>query len=91
MNPMLVASMTSKRKEHPVGSVAIKELYGKSGKTRDGWAVMVKVARSSKGRSGWYWFETYRSKIYADGRDVDDCTGCHSSGIDEVLTPVPLR
>ena len=87
VNPTLEESMKNGNSEHPVGSASVKEMY-KNGKAF-GWAVMVKTDKG-KGGDGWYWYEvtstTDSSKIYAEGNGSTSCVGCHSPGVDYVVT-----
>ncbi len=61
------------------GSAAVKELFGGSGNEVRGWAVMIKVEEESDGGNGWYWYERFGNSVFADGRGVRGCTGCHST------------
>ena len=72
---------------HPVGSAAVKELYG-DGETVLGWSVMVRVDATAGG-SGWWWSEDFGGKTYASSVGASLCTGCHSAGKDFVRTPWP--
>jgi cytochrome c553 len=92
INPTLESSLQAESAEHPVGAASVKELY------RDaevfGWAVMVKTQAGTGGES-WYWYEVFSttdgSNPVADGNGVGLCAGCHSAGVDSVLTPYPLQ
>lgn len=89
LTPSLVDSLEAGAGEHPVGSAAVKELYGSTQEVQ-GHAVMVKVA-AGMGAETWYFFEEYRGSVIADGVDVSLCSGCHAAGQDFVLTPFPLQ
>lgn len=89
INEELVTSLDSGEAEHPVGSAAIKELYG-DGEEVAGFAVMVKT-REGSGGDAWYWYEGYRGTLYADEQGDSSCTGCHSSGVDHFRSPFPLQ
>lgn len=69
---------------HPLGSAAIKELYG-DGTTVLGWTVMVKVAEDGTD-DDWYWWEWFEDSTLADGTGLGVCVGCHGAGVDFVLT-----
>jgi hypothetical protein len=88
VNPVLAASLATGATEHPLGSAAVKELYGNSN-TAAGWAVMVRTQAGTGGKS-WYWYEQY-GKLEIAGQGDRNCTGCHAAGRDQVLTPFPLR
>jgi hypothetical protein len=88
VNPQLFDSLATGNRTHPVGAGAVKELY--SGRTRNGWAVSVKVASGSESDT-WYWYEIIGNSIVADGIGEALCAGCHADGADHVLTPYPLQ
>lgn len=91
VNPCLFASLDADAATHPVGAVAVKQLYG-DGATVEGHSVMIKVAEGEGGDS-WYWLEQYQGNTYADGVGSGLCTGCHGGpgNRDYVLTPWPLQ
>ncbi|GMV40778.1 MAG: hypothetical protein AMXMBFR64_24940 [Myxococcales bacterium] len=89
VNGPLAASLAAGAQVHPVGSAAVKELYG-NGDTVLGWSVMVRASAAAQGQ-GWYWYEDWQGTIYADDVGASLCTGCHSGGTDYVLTPWPLK
>jgi hypothetical protein len=74
---------------HPVDAAAVKELYG-DGDDVVGWSVILKVGDGAGG-DAWYWLESYRGTIYADGVGEGLCTGCHGAGVDHFLSPFPLQ
>jgi hypothetical protein len=90
VNDVLLGSLEAGAASHPVGSAAVKELYGAGGTVR-GWSVEVKVQADSAGGNGWYWYEGYQGDVYADGTGAGICTGCHGGGNDYVLSPFPLQ
>lgn len=91
LNPVLFESMQANNKEHPVRSVAVKELYG-DGDTVQGWAVEIKTATGQKdGGNNWYWYEIFSNRTVRDAQGVALCSGCHNTGRDYVLTPWPLQ
>lgn len=94
ITPSLEASLAAKATEHPMGAAMVKELYG-SGSEVTGWAVAVKTAGSSAAGDSWYWYEifgtTSATKPVADGKGLPGCKGCHSGGVDFVLSPYPLQ
>jgi hypothetical protein len=88
-NDTLVASFDAGNAEHTVGSASVKELFDDAG-TRTGWAVMVKAAAGADAQS-WYWYLENGGMVMADANGVDACEGCHSPGVDRVLTAYPLQ
>ncbi len=85
VNDKLHASMQAGNSEHPVGSVAVKELY-KDG-SFIGWATAVKAKQGEKGH-GWHWYENLNtenndSPVVA-GLGESKCAGCHSAGKDYI-------
>ncbi len=90
LNPVAYESMQSGAKDHPKGTVTVKELYGQ-GATVQGWSVAIKTAADSSGGSNWYWYEIFQNKVVKDGQGVLLCRACHLTGRDYVLTPWPLR
>jgi hypothetical protein len=97
LNAPLIASLTTGAAAHPAGSAVVKELFGRSGDTVRGWSVMIKLDPDSAGGNGWYWYESFGGSIFAAGRGVGLCTGCHRSDYqgltsrDFLLTPFPLQ
>ena len=89
VNDTLLASLEAGSKDHPVGSTAVKELYGSSPEV-GGWAVMVKVAPGSSD-DNWYWYEVFEGTTYADETGNAGCGNCHGQGLDFVRTPIPLQ
>jgi hypothetical protein len=90
LNPILFESMTAENDEHPVGSIAVKELY-ESGDTVKGWAVAIKTTLQAGGGSNWYWYENYKDETIKDGQGEFLCKACHFTGSDYVLTPFPMQ
>lgn len=86
----LFESLDSGAQAHPVRSAAVKELYGTTSEVQ-GWTIAVKRAEDSANGDGWYWYEIYEGSVLADGDGLGVCTGCHSGGLDYVLTPFPLQ
>ncbi|MBC8070948.1 MAG: hypothetical protein IAG13_21660 [Deltaproteobacteria bacterium] len=89
VNDALFASLDAGNGEHPQDAAVVKELFAGDGSI-SGWAVMVKV-EPGQGGASWYWYEIVGTSTYADGIDEGLCTGCHSGGVDQVLTPFPLQ
>lgn len=83
-NDKLDKSMVAGNAEHPVGSVAIKELH-KDGKMY-GWAAAIKAREDDGKGNGWYWYETLSltdgRKPVAASLGANMCVGCHSTGED---------
>jgi hypothetical protein len=94
LNPTLFDALTSGSTNFPVGSAAVKELWGNGSKLL-GWAVFVKTQADSAGGNGFYWYEIYNttdpSSPVADGNGVGLCSGCHSNGNDYYMSPFPLQ
>ncbi len=90
LNPVAFESMQSGAKDHPKGTVTVKELYGQ-GDTVQGWSVAIKTATDSSGGANWYWYEIFQNKVVKDGQGVLLCRACHLTGRDYVLTPWPLK
>ncbi len=90
INDALFESLSANDTQHPAGAAAVKELYGRTGTTVLGWAVMLKVQDDSDDGRGWYWYETFNG---SGGGGIGDpvCTGCHSEGRDFVRIPFPLQ
>jgi len=89
IDPTLSASLDAGNTQHPVGSTAVKELYGDDDR-RDGVSIMLKT-KEGTGPEQWYWYERYEGETYADGQADGLCTGCHEAGIDGFRTEFPLR
>ena len=88
LNDVLEQSQDQQNTEHPVGSIAVKELYRSDGTTLYGYAIEQKVAEGSDGNS-WLWYEDLDisdEDVDYYGRDLRLCVGCHSSGTDHVRT-----
>lgn len=94
LNPTLFDALTAGSTNFPIGSAAVKELWGNGSKLL-GWAVTVKVQADSANGAGFYWYENYSttdpSSPVADGTGVGLCTGCHSNGKDFFMSPFPLQ
>lgn len=94
MNDTVAESLKKDNKEHPKGSVIIKEQY-KDGASY-GWAVMAKTADKTANGDGWFWYEVLSDKDItkkaALGNNVPGCVGCHApSQRDMVLVPFPFK
>ncbi|MCR9164236.1 MAG: hypothetical protein ACE37F_17900 [Nannocystaceae bacterium] len=89
VNDTLLTSLEAGSEDHPLGSTAVKELYG-ADEALGGWAVIVKVAPGSSADS-WYWYESFEGTTYADETGNAGCGNCHGQGQDYVRTPVPLQ
>jgi hypothetical protein len=83
VNDALFDSLSAGATVHPVGSTAIKELYG-SGPNVRGWAVEIKTGDEPDG-DGWFWYERYDGDVFAQSNGAGICTGCHSDGTDYVF------
>jgi len=94
INDTLADSLTKGNKEHPKGSVIVKEQY-KDGKSL-GWAVMVKTQEITDAGKGWFWYEVLSDKDISQkaamGNGVLGCVSCHApSPKDMVLIPFPFK
>jgi hypothetical protein len=89
MNDTLDQSLRAGAAEHPIGSIAVKELH-KEGKLI-GWAAAIKARADDGQGNGWYWYEnlstTESGSPVAAGIGHQLCVGCHSTGQDFVRTP----
>ena len=86
LNPTLDESQKAGNSQHPLGSIAVKELYQSDGITIKGYALEQKISADSGG-SSWLWYEdlnTGDTKVDFYGVGLSTCTGCHSSGSDYV-------
>jgi len=90
VNDALFDSLTAAQAQHPPGAAAVKELYGRSGDTVLGWAVMTKLQADSAAGQGWYWYEAFGT-FASGGVGLSICTGCHADGRDFVRIPFPLQ
>ncbi len=90
LNSAAFDSMQSGAKNHPQGTVTVKELYGQ-GHTVQGWSVGIKTAADSAAGANWYWYEIFQNKVVKDGQGILLCRACHLTGRDYVLTPWPLK
>jgi hypothetical protein len=94
MNDVIATSKKQGKKQLPVNSCVVKEMFTKAGDLQ-GWAVMIKTNDDSNSGKGWFWYEvtsaTDPSKIAAIGNGVPGCMGCHAAGRDMVLTSFPLK
>jgi hypothetical protein len=91
INETLDQSLTAGNTSHPIGSAAIKELYGDDGTTRIGWAVSVKTADDSGDGMGWYWFRSADGMVTHESNGNADCTACHAPGVDYFTSSYPLQ
>jgi hypothetical protein len=91
VNNRLFDSLQQGLVSHPAGAATVKELYGRGGSAVMGWSVMVKVEDDSAGGQGWYWYERFNTSLFADGRGVGGCSGCHAIGRDFIRIPFPLQ
>jgi 6-phosphogluconolactonase (cycloisomerase 2 family) len=95
INDTLANSLKQGNKEHPVGSVIVKEQYNAKGESL-GWAVMVKTSDQTNYGKGWFWYEVLSDKDISQkaamGNGVPGCVGCHApSPKDMVLIPFPFK
>lgn len=87
-NDVLTASFDAGNTNHTVGSASVKELYDAMD-TRVGWAAMVKITDGEDANS-WYWYIDDGNSV-TDGNGIGGCDGCHSAGVDRVVTAYPLQ
>lgn len=88
LNPKLANSFKAGNTTHPIGSVAVKELYKDD--SLIGWVASVKAKEDDGKGNGWYWYENLSTTdgtnpiVYGLGAQM--CTGCHAPGNDFLLT-----
>ncbi len=89
-NDAVAGSLRANNEVHPVGSILVKELYERDGKTLRGHALDVKVSEGP-GKDTWIFYEgfgpDYSNNYY--GRAHSTCHGCHEAGKDYVTSPLP--
>ena len=94
MNKTIGDSLLAMNKNHPVGSLMVKEMFTKSGDPT-GWAVMVKTQDETNQGKGWFWYEIAdldkTPKVVTHGNGVSGCYQCHSIGRDTVRSHFPLQ
>jgi 6-phosphogluconolactonase (cycloisomerase 2 family) len=95
INDTLANSLKQGSKEHPAGSVIVKEQYNAKGESL-GWAVMIKTSDQTDSGKGWFWYEVLSDKDISQkaamGNGVPGCVGCHApSPKDMVLIPFPFK
>lgn len=95
MNDIIANSLKAGNKEHPKGSIIVKEMFDASN-TLKGWAVMVKTDNATgQNGKGWFWYEitspTDMNSIAALGNGVIGCFACHKVGPDMVRSTFPLE
>ncbi len=87
-NKKLAESMSQGNDSHPIGSLAVKELFKDN--TLIGWALAIKSKEDSGKGDGWYWYEnlstTDSKNPVAAGMGHVSCVGCHAPGKDFVRT-----
>ncbi len=85
-NETLASSLKEKNTLHPVGSIAVKELYASDGITLNGYAVEGKTS-DVPGGDAWLWYEGFFPELNQYyGQGLSTCIGCHSSGVDFVTS-----
>ena len=88
-NSILADSLKAKSSTHPVGSIAVKELYSSDGTTLKGYALEAKL-EEGQGGNGWLWYEGFSPKFNEYyGQGLSTCTGCHAGGSDFVTSAPP--
>lgn len=95
-NDKLDGSFAAGNKTHPIGSIAVKELYDKKDDSKHiGWALTFKAREDDRKGHGWYWYEvtslTDGSKPIAASFGNAKCVGCHKPGVDFNLTKALKR
>lgn len=92
INPAFEASLQAGNIEHPVGSMAVKEIFTNG--ELSGWAAMIKVEPGVLDNN-WYWYEVLDTAPgtapVAAATGVSVCVNCHRSGTDFLWTNYPLR
>ena len=82
--------MQSGAKQHPKGTVTVKELYGQ-GSTVQGWSVGIKTAADSSSGSNWYCYEVFQDKVVKDGQRHTSMPELSLHRARYVLTPWPAE
>ena len=75
LSPKLDASLAAGNTSHPVGSAAVKELFGDGAEVM-GYTVWLKSEDGDEG-SDHYWYERFDGRTFADGLGESICVGCH--------------
>lgn len=94
-NDVLARSWRAGAPVHPVGSAAVRELWGGDLLTLKGFALMHKTGVSGDVGEGWYWFEVFGTTAEARPTVAEagarGCVGCHSHAVDFVHSPETPR
>jgi len=94
-NEALATSWRAGAQEHPVGSAAVRELWGGDLQTLKGFALMHKTGASGDVGEGWFWFEVFGTTAEARPTVAEagarGCVGCHSHAVDFVHSPETPR
>jgi hypothetical protein len=80
--------------EHPVGAMAIRELYADDLQTLEGFALAIKTGAHANPAQSWFWLEVFgldpdSEPIIAE-HAAPGCMSCHSEGVDFIRSPYPL-
>lgn len=95
LSPSLVDSLAAGSGEHPVGAIAVRELYAEDLELRHGFALALKAGDSaSDAAQNWFWLQVFgldedsRPVIAAHG--ARGCVKCHQEGADFIRSSYPL-
>lgn len=91
MNECLTESIAAGNTVHPIGSMAVKELYG-TGDTVLDYAALIKVDdQSPDDGHDWYMHKIAGGEVKASETGPAACFDCHVMGTDFVQTPYPFQ
>jgi cytochrome c553 len=92
-NQILEDSMKAGNKTHPMGAMAVKELY--QGDKLIGWSSIAKIKDTGDQPSQWYFYQTQDitdpTKYDTAEPGAAACTVCHVNGEDMILSGFPLK
>ena len=90
VNTCLEESLTAGNSSHPVGSMAVKELYG-DGTTIRGYSATIKTGPDTEGLGeDWYFFTNFDGEEVTATNGASACVNCHMAGSDYVQTGFPF-
>lgn len=91
MNQCLTESIAAGNTVHPIGSMAVKELYGTGDVVLD-YAAMIKVDdQSPDDGNDWYFHKIAGGEEKASELGSAACFDCHVMGTDFIQTPYPFQ
>ncbi len=91
LNASLERSIAEGARVHPVGAIAVRELYDLDLTSPRAINVLVKVSPEA-GAGSWRWIErSSPDALSLDALGAPECVGCHTGPEDVILTDSPLR